>query len=159
HESAKYSAVLERIGEEAKRFVVMFVYLWLILGLFMLLEFVSMRKAGQHFAWSFGFALFNALILAKVMLVAEELKLGEKLRARPLILPILFESALMAVLFIAFHVAEKVFLGLFKGETISASVPHVGGGGIVGVVCVGLILFVSMIPFFGFRRVARELEP
>ena len=48
-------------------------------------------------------------------------------------------------------------VGWFHGETISASVPVIGGGGIAGLVCVAVIMFVSLIPFFAFRVLDREL--
>ncbi len=44
----------------------------------------------------------------------------------------------MAVLFIVFHVVEKIVTGL---------------------ICVALILSVSLIPYFAFRRVSREIGP
>jgi hypothetical protein len=36
-------------------------------------------------------------------------------------------------------------------------VPAIGGGGLAGVLCVAVILFVSLIPFFAFRFISREL--
>jgi hypothetical protein len=148
--------VKETLVHEVKRFLVMFAYLWVLLGLFVLNEKVTLREHNIDFA-PHGFALINALILAKVMLVAEDLNLGARLQARPLIYPIVTEALLLTVLFICFHVLEKVVIGLFAGETIAASVPSIGGGGLMGVVCVGLILFVSLIPYFAFRRVTREI--
>jgi hypothetical protein len=45
------------------------------------------------------------------------------------IYPILYESLLLTALFICFHVVEHIAIGLFEGETLAASVPHIGGGG------------------------------
>jgi len=45
-----------------------------------------------------GFALINALALAKVVLVAEFFHVGDNLKNRPLIYPIVFNSAVFAVL-------------------------------------------------------------
>jgi hypothetical protein len=145
-------------GHELKRFLVMFLYLWVLFGLFVLYETVVLRERGVHFA-PHGFAFFNALVLAKVMLIAEDLNLGGRLQPRPLIYPIVQESFLLTVLFIVVHVVEKVVIGLIHGEDLSASVPSIGGGGIEGLLCVAMILFVSLIPFFAFRRVSRELGP
>src|SRR5262249_6852431 len=142
--SARFAKMVERAGEEVRRFVVMFLYLWVMLGLFVLLEAVAARRSGYQFTWSFGFAFFNALILAKVMLVAEQLRIGVRIRAKPLIFPILIEALLTATLFVAFHVVEKVFLGVVRGEAAAAAVPH---GGIVELLCVGLIFFVALVPF------------
>jgi hypothetical protein len=143
-------------AHEFKRFMVMFLYLWVILGLFVLNETVILRQHGIDYA-PHGFAFINALILAKVMLVAEDLNLGARLQPRPLIYPIVVEAIMLAVLFICFHVVEKTVVGLIHDESLAASVPVIGGGGFEGIVCVGLILFVSLLPFFGFRRVSREL--
>jgi hypothetical protein len=148
----------EVIVHEATRFLWMFLYLWALLGLFVLNEKVTLRQHGIDFA-PHGFALINALILAKVMLVAEDLNLGARLQPRPLIYPILTEAFILAVLFIVFHVLEEIAVGLIAGKAIAASVPMIGGGGFVGLACVALILFISLIPYFGFRRVSRELGP
>jgi hypothetical protein len=146
----------EVVVHELKRFLIMFLYLWVLLGLFVVNEKVTLREHGIPFA-THGFALINALILAKVMLIAEDLNLGATLQPRPLIYPIVTEALLLTVLFICFHVVEKVVIGLIAGEDVVQSIPAIGGGGFVGVVSVGLILFFSLIPFFAFRRVTREI--
>ena len=148
----------EVLVHEVKRFLVMFFYLWALLGLFVLNEKVTLREHGIHFA-PHGFAFINALILAKVMLIAEDLNLGARLQPRPLIYPILTEALMLSVLFICFHVIEKMVVGLVAGETLAGSVPTIGGGGVIGLICVALILFISLLPYFAFRRVSRELGP
>ena len=145
-----------RAVEEMRRFAVLFLYLWVLFGLFALHERIILRQRGIGFS-SQGFALFNALVLAKVMLVAEDLNLGRWLSKRPLIYPILHNSLLFTVLFIGFHIAEKVILGLFKGQTLSASLPAIGGGGLSGLLCVAVIWFFALIPFFAFTNLSREL--
>ncbi len=146
----------QRFVEEFQRFAVMVVYLWLILGLFVLNERVILGQRGISFEMQ-GFALLNALILAKVMVVADYFNAGAWLRRHPLIYRILFDSFFLAVLFLCVHILEKVVAGLWRGESVAASIPAIGGGGLAGAVCVALILFVSLIPFFGFRSISREL--
>ncbi|MBV9249340.1 MAG: hypothetical protein JO227_08875 [Acetobacteraceae bacterium] len=145
-----------RAVHEARRFAVMFLYLWLILGFYVLSERVILAERGT-LVTAQGFALINALILAKVMLVVEDLNLLRWLRPRPLIYPILSESLLLSLLFICFHVIEKVITGLLAGKSVVESIPSIGGGGIVGLICVAVMLFVALIPFFAFKHVAREL--
>ncbi len=70
---------------------------------------------------------------------------------------ILFEGFLFSILFIVFHVLEKVITGLIQGKEAAASVPAIGGGGLAGLASVALIMFVMLIPFFAFRNVSREL--
>jgi hypothetical protein len=142
--------------DEARRFLVMFIYLWLLLGLFALHEDIVLRNRGIGFVFH-GFALINALVLAKVMLIAEDLKLGHRLRAHPLIYPIATEALILATLFIVVHVLEHVIGGLIAGQRLAASVPSIGGGGMQGLLCVSLIMFVTLLPFLAFRHISREL--
>jgi len=148
--------LVERALDETRRFVMMFLYLWILFGLFVLNEVIILRARGMDFSAQ-GFALINALILAKVMLIAEDLNLDRWLRGRPLIYPILYESFLLTVLFLCFHVVEKVVVGLFKGASAMESLPAIGGGGLAGLACVATILFVALIPFFAFRHISRVL--
>ena len=141
---------------EARRFVALFVYLWVLFGLFALHERIILHENDLQFTRQ-GVAIFNALVMAKVMLVAEDLHLGRLKRRGPLILPILFQSFLFAVLFLAFHVVEHVVIGIFAGDAVAASVPAIGGGGLPGVACVSAILFFALIPYFAYAHVAEAL--
>ena len=158
HTGVRRFDLRERALDEARRFAVMFVYLWVLFGLFVLNEKIILGQRGIGFS-SHGFALVNALVLAKVMLLTEDLNLGRWMRRRPLIYPILFESLLFTVMFICFHVVEHLIVGRVERETIAASIPAIGGGGLAGVVSVAVILFVALIPFFAVRNVSRELGP
>jgi hypothetical protein len=155
HSGAQHRLLKRAVGE-TRRFGLMFAYLWALFVVFALVDGIILRRRGIVYV-SHGFALINALVLAKVMLVAEDLNLGHWLQRRPLIYPILHQSLLLAVLFIGFHVLEKVAAGVFAGESVAASVPTIGGGGMVGLVCVAVVLFLGLIPFFAFRELDREL--
>jgi hypothetical protein len=145
-----------RALEEVRRFVVLFVYLWVLFGLFALHERVILHENGLNFTRQ-GVAILNALVMAKVMLVAEDLRLGRlKLRA-PLILPILIQSCLFAVLFLAFHIFEHVIIGMIAGAAAAASVPAIGGGGLPGLACVSAILFFALIPYFAYANLGEVL--
>jgi len=139
--------------------MLIFLYLWLLFTLFVLNEKIILGQRGIEFSVlsAHGFAAFNALVLAKIMLVAEGLNVGRWLHGRPLIYSILFQSFIISVLFICFHAAEKIIAALLKGDEIAASVPAIGGGGLPGLVCVAAILFVSLTPYFAFRNISREL--
>ena len=153
---SRWRTIPKRVFQEWKRFMLMALYLWVIFGLFVLYQSLLLRQHGIDYEMH-GFALFNALVLGKIMLVAENLRLGRWLPRRPLIYRILFEGVLFSLLFIGFHVLEKVITGLIEGKAAAASVPAIGGGGLAGLASVALIMFVMLIPFFAFRNVSREL--
>jgi hypothetical protein len=154
--TGKRRAVKDRLTHEITRFLVIFVYLWVLLGMFVLYENILRREAGLGFQAQ-GLAAINALVLAKVMLVAEDLNLGGRLRRRPLAYAILGEALLFTIVFIAFHILEKLAIGLLHGASLARSVPVIGGGGITGLLTVAAIMFVLLIPYFAFRDLGRAL--
>lgn len=151
-----HGTLREKAVDEGRRFLTMFLYLWAIFALFALHEKIVLREAGASLP-SQGFAFVNALVLAKVMLVAEDLNLGNWLQGRPLLWPVVHELVLFALLFIAVHYLEHILLGWFHGESLRASVPAIGGGGLPGLLSTAVIMAVALIPFFAFRDVNRAL--
>jgi hypothetical protein len=149
-------SLADRLLNQLRQFLIMFFYLWILFALFVLNEMVILKQHGLNVGMN-GFALLNAFVLAKVMLVVEELNLARWLHKWPLVYPIAFESALLAVLFIFVHTLEHAIVGAIKGESLQASVPALGGGGPIGLLAVALILFVSLIPFFAFKNLSRVL--
>ena len=119
----------KRVFQEWKRFLLIALYLWVIFALFALYQSILLRQHGIDYQLH-GFALFNALVLGKIMLVAENMRLARWLPRKPLIYRILFEGFLFSLLFIAFHVLEKVITGLVQGKEAAESVPAIGGGGL-----------------------------
>ena len=148
----------DKLLHEAARFGTMFVYLWLVFGLFVLFERTIRGQMGLGYQ-SQGFALLNALVLAKVMLVAEDLRLDRTLRGLPPAYAAVGEATLFAIVFIVFHVLESLAVGLLHGSTVARSVPAFGQGGFVGSVTVAAIMFVMLVPYFAFRDIGRALGP
>jgi hypothetical protein len=150
--------VKERLIHEVRQLLIMFLYLYVLFGLFTIYEIVVLAQ--HHIRYThYGFALVNALVLAKVMLVAEDLHLGRRFENRPLIYPVLIKSVLFAVVFICFRVVEDLLVGLWDGKSFLASIPGLGGGGIAGYLSVGTILSFALIPFFAFTKISRVLCP
>jgi hypothetical protein len=146
----------ERMLHNFREFVAMFLYLWLLFGLFSYHEAIVLAK--HHIDYKpFGLAFINAFVLAKIMLVAEELRVGTRFRKSAPIFPILHKSLLFAVIFICFNMAEEIVIGLFKGETVTESIPKIGGGSLLGLVIASLIITVALIPFFAFRELSRVM--
>jgi hypothetical protein len=145
-----------KIFHNFKEVVPMFLYLWLLFALFTYHEAIVLARRDISYA-PFGLAFVNAFVLAKVMLVAEKLRIGTRFRRKPPIFPIFHKSLLFAVIFICFNVAEQIAVGLWKGKTIIESVPRIGGGSPAGIVTAGLIMTVALIPFFAFRELSRVL--
>jgi len=143
--------------DESKKLFAIFIYLWVLLSLFSFHKAIVLKK--EYVIYDQGFALINALVLAKVVLLGEFFHLGDRLKNRPLIYPILFKSGVFAVLLICFHVVEQTFSGVLRGETLSQSIPGLGGGKLQDILMIGIIMFVVLIPFFAFRELERAIGP
>jgi uncharacterized protein (DUF1810 family) len=141
--------------DETRELFGIFIYLWVLLSLFSLHKALVLNE--ESLIYHQGFALINALALAKVVLVAEFFHVGDKLKNRPLIYPILFKSAVFAVILMCFHIIEETLIGVFHGKTLSQSIPDIGGGTLQGILMVGIIMFVVLMPFFAFRELGRVI--
>src|SRR4029077_6675448 len=117
------SVKAKAIGE-VRSFLVLFFYLWILFGVFVLNQGLLLPAAGFNFAMQ-GFAFITALVFAKVMMLFEIFDPGRWLRKRPLIYPILYETLLLTVLFLVAHVLEKTIEGLLRGKAIADSLPAI----------------------------------
>src|SRR6478736_5930600 len=82
-----------KLYDELRRFLMIFAYLWLVFLVFLVHEWIVL--ADNHIGFRFyGLAAINALVLSKIMLIAEELGFAERFDNKPLIIPIVYKSAL-----------------------------------------------------------------
>ena len=151
--SGRWHDLKERGIDEFRKFLIMFAYLWAVFALFLLNEAVILRKTDINFLAQ-GFALINAAVLAKVMMLADALKMGRRFDHLPMIYPIAYKSALFAVVFIVFHGIEEIVVAMIASKPVAASIPAIGGGTWMGVALIWAILASSLLPFFALREIA-----
>jgi hypothetical protein len=145
-----------KLVEELKRLSIMVVYLYVVFGLYVLDESLILGQRHINFA-THGFAIINAFVLGKILLIAEDLGFANRFRDRPLVYPILYKALAFSILFVVFHVAESVLLGLWHGKRATESIPQIGDGTVKGWLCAIAIFFVSLAPFFAFREIGRVI--
>ena len=138
----------QKAYHELKEFFGIALYLWVILVLFQLYR--SLLLSEEHITavvhqW---FAVINALALGKVLLIAKALHLGYWADDWPLIYPTLLKSALFTIVLACFKVLEDAGLEMYRGKSFQQSIADLGGGTLNGILCVSLIMFVTLIPFF-----------
>lgn len=131
-------------------------YLWVVFGLLIMFKAVVLAEHHIPFAYH-GFALINALGLAKVMLTAKDLHLGEKFDEAPLLYPTLLKSALYSILLACFKILEEVAVGLYHGKSFQQSISDLGGGTFTSILILTLLLFAMLVPFVGYGELQRVL--
>ena len=156
--SERMRKIEEKALEEFRSFFVMALYLWFVFGLMLLNEAVVLKKPSINFLAQ-GFAVINALVLAKVMLIADDLKFGRELDHLPQAWPIVYRSVMFGLLFVVFHEIEHLVVGWVSGTLHVLTLPTVGGGTWAGAACIWAIMAVSLVPFFAVRTLSREIGP
>ena len=146
-----------RVFREMKVFFGIFLYLVIAFGFFVLAEAAIESEEGNGFVAS-GFAIINAFVFAKVIMVAEHFRFGRFRRRRhPLAFAILLETLAFTGLLIVFHLLEKAASGFLWHGSFLAELNGVAAGGALRSICVVIMLFIALIPFFAYRHLAREL--
>ena len=144
----------ERAVTELERYAVITVYLWLLFGLFSLHK--QLVQGHGISVWQQGFAIVNALIFGKVILIGQALEVGKGLERRAVVWVVLGKSLIFAVLLLAFHIAEEAIRGWFESKPLSEAFGDFGGT-LPGLLATAAIFFVTLIPFFAFQEASRVL--
>ena len=144
----------ERAVSELKEYAVITAYLWLLFALFSLHK--ELVQGLDISAWQQGFAIVNALIFGKVILIGQALEVGKGLERRALVWVVLGKSLTFAILLLAFHLIEEAIRAWFEGKPLSGAFADLGGT-LPGLLSYVAIFFVMLIPFFAFREAGRIL--
>ncbi|PZF75490.1 hypothetical protein DK847_18425 [Aestuariivirga litoralis] len=148
HESLKQKAF-----EEMKKYAALTAYLWVLFFLLGMYRRLLLKENGID-PWTQSYAIVNALVFAKVMLLGEIIDLGAWLRKRVFVWVVLGRTALFTALLMAFHVVEEAVRALIKGEAVASSMLHLGGGSWTGVLVYAGLLFVMLLPLITFREIS-----
>ena len=160
---AEQAALSERVQNlkqkgflEFKRFMAIFLYLWVVFALLSIHETIIRAQHGLDYE-AHTLAVINAFVFAKVLLVGEHFRLGSRFKRRPLIYPVLYKCLVFAVLLTSFRIVERIIVGMIGGKTLSEGLANIGGRTLVTIVSVSALAFVMLIPFFAFRELGRVI--
>jgi hypothetical protein len=116
-EAGSKKSLKERALSELEKYAVITVYLWLLFALFSLHR--QLVQGHGVSVWHQGFAIVNALIFGKVILISEALDVGKVLERGALVWVVLGKSLIFAILLLAFHIAEEAIRAWFVGQPLS----------------------------------------
>lgn len=107
--------------------------------------------------FEYGAAIVNALVLSKIILMGESLRLGKRYEHWPLIYLTAYKAFLFTLLVAVFHLLENAVKGFTHGEGISATFAELYRTGIGEHLARSAILFFAFLPFFALRETGRVL--
>jgi len=151
------SPVIESKKQKAKHELIEMLVLFLYLAFFFCaLTFYDLLLLKQYHVkfWNFGFALINALVITKVIMIGEYAKLGRRHENKPLLISIFWKSLVFGLLVFAFHVVEELFKRMIHGSDVAQASRDIRFDNLLGRAVVVLSVF---IPLFAFREIRRVM--
>lgn len=143
----------EKAKHELKEMVVIFLYLAFFFFALTTYNMVLLREYHEE-SWNYAFALINALVITKVVMIGEAVKVGTRYEARPLLLSALYKAFMFWLLVLAFHFVEELIKRLWHGADLATASREIR---IDDLISRSIIIFCVFIPFFGFREFQRVL--
>ena len=149
----------ERVLQEVKNLAAVLVYLWVFLTMFELHEGIVLSRHNIPYNYAEGlvFALVNAWILAKFVVIGEGLGIGRRWHSKPLWQSILVKSAVFGIILMGCHLAEKALSRMWRAKSFAAGVPVWSVNAVTDGLTLTLIIFIVLIPFFTAREFRRIL--
>jgi hypothetical protein len=152
----KKMSLKEKIFHEMAAYWIIVGYLTLVFAAFT--QYRRFILAVYDIAYTnYGFAVIEALILAKVIMIGDVLRLGRHLDQRPLIYSTLLKTVVFSLFVGAFTLIEHVIKGLWMGKGLTGGLVDLLGKGHHELLAGCLVTFVAFIPFFAFRELGRLL--
>lgn len=106
---------------------------------------------------NYGYGFIESLILAKIILVGETLKLGEKFANRSLIIPTFYKSLVFTLFVIGFLILERFVTGSIRGKEASEIYQELLSKGIDEIAAKIQVMYFVFILFFAFLEIGRVL--
>jgi hypothetical protein len=146
----------QKLVHEIRRLLLIAAYLACFFLVFRLYTHLILEDYGINY-FEYGLTLIKALILAKIILTAEALHIGEKFRERPLIVPTIYNTLAFALFALVFELLEHVVLGKVHGKTVAEVFTEIADKGWPNLAGMTLVIIVAFLPFFAFRETERVL--
>ncbi|QYY32695.1 MULTISPECIES: hypothetical protein [Cupriavidus] len=157
-EAHKHSGLKHRAMEELRAFWIITFYLFLLIGTFMVYRRLLLSEFDVVYL-NYGFAFFEALIIAKVIMIGDALKLGRRFESGPLAVSVIYKSLVYGGLVFFLGALEHVLDGLTHKQNLDGIVHGMIEYGVYELLARTVMMFGAFIPFFAFWEVGRVIGP
>jgi hypothetical protein len=152
-EVVQHTGLTQKAVHEFKEMTIVTLYLAFFFCALATYSMLLMGKSELAY-FTYGAAVVNALVVAKVILLGEAAHLGRKYEAKPLIYSCVYKAFLYTLLVFAFHFVEEVVKRLIHGKDIAGAFRDVS---LDELLARSVVIFCTFIPFFAFRELGRIL--
>jgi Na+-driven multidrug efflux pump len=147
----------QKAKQEFKDFFVIALYLAFFFCALVTYTNLLLRQYGVT-PLNYTFAIINALVIGKVILIGEMVNVGKHAETRPVYQSVLIKSVLFSLLVLVFHFVEEFVKRLIHGEPSGTVLHEINPYQLIGR---SILVFSTFIPLFAFmelRRVMGEEE-
>lgn len=150
----------EKAVEEFKLYWLVFLFLAVMFGAFNTYRRLILGEVGMTYG-HWGAGLIEALVIAKVILIGDAMKLGRWMESKyPLIYTVLVKSVLFGLLVAVFNIMEHSIEGLIHGQAWAQVLAHpLPAQNTNEVLARTVVMIVTFVPFFTVWETARVLGP
>jgi hypothetical protein len=145
-----------RVVSEAKKYAIIVAYLWALFAAFHLHKALILEDNWRDF-WGQGFALVNALVFGKVILIGDAFRMGRRVSEAPRIYFILTRALLLAMLLLAFHLIEDIVKAALQGRALEEAVDAITGRNIRRDFAAATLFFLFLTPLLVYDDISRAL--
>ncbi len=151
------NSLKDKLKEEIQRLTFYFLFFALFFSAFTLYGLIILKEYHVIALYKFSYAILEALILSKLIILGEHFRLGERYNDRPLIYPTLFKTLLFSVFIVFMTFIEEIVLGWLHGRRSIVSIEHVFDQDLYTILAKTLVIGFVLLLFFAFTETSRVL--
>jgi hypothetical protein len=144
----------KKVAHEVRELLTIFLYLAFFFCALVTYSMLLLKEHHVTYLTSYAFAVINALVVAKVILIGDYMHLGKKYEARPLLQSAVVKAFLFSLLVLVFHIVEEVIKRMVHGADIASASRDIRIEELLARI---LVVFCTFIPLFGFRELRRVI--
>jgi hypothetical protein len=145
----------QKAAKELKEYIAVSLYLGFFFCAVVTYSILLLRKHEVGYdALNYTFAIINALVIGKVILIGKMAKLGKRTEGRPLYQSVLLKSLLFGLLVFLFHLLEEFIKRLIHGEPSGTVLHNINFEDMIGR---SILVFCAFVPLFAFMELRRVL--
>ncbi len=152
----KHKDIKQKVKSEMKSYIMYTLFLTLFFAAFTTYERLLLNFHGPFFPY--GYSLIQGLIMAKVILIGQEMRLGEKYSDKPLIIPVMYKTTVFCLLMIVLITLEHLVTGcLVERKSIGLVYEEFISKGLSLALAKTVIVFFIFVWFFAVIETSRVL--
>lgn len=143
----------QKAKQELKDFFIISLYLAFFFSALVTYTILLLRQYDVS-SLNYTFAIINALVIAKVILIGEMMSLGKHAETRPLYQSVLYKAVVFSLLVLAFHFLEEFIKRLIHGKPFGTVWHEINPNELIGR---SILVFCTFLPLFAFIELRRVL--